>query len=333
MRQVKVKAREFYRFKPVRNRAGEISRYHREFVDHADFTLNPRLIQQLALDTCPETTPEGRALWLYFRLCQVLKYDEGYYYSHYRYNLNDDPYASVRVAGEVTAETPVTCFNFARIAVKLLNQIPGVHALMIAVGTNMGHFRFGYYTDQVSVDAEPSSAQHHYNDMTRVKLGIVPQGLKVFNGKHLMQQLMDRMAPQMLVPPQGLQPYLDYLHTLPTIPHTTQINLHYLLQALQAQGVDGNSAVQFLFAMNRHFMQPPYQFMRAAVADATIGLRNPQPQLLVRTGQDMAQIDLTTLDMTPLPLSVYQSMMESGQMVTPDDTSSQQANFEQGLEL
>ncbi len=331
--------KEFYRFNPVRDREGEVSRYHRVYADDRDFKINPRLMQQLQLNTCRETTPEGKALWLYLRLCRILKYDEGYYYDGYRKHPNDDPYTSFKIVGDVTAETPVTCFNFARIAVKLLNQIQGVHALMIAVGDNIGHFRFGYYTDKVSVDAEPSSACNHYNDMSRVKLGIEPQGLKVYNGKFLMGQLQKRMTPQMLAQPQGLRPFIDAIRNMRTFPKHTQVNLNYLIQELKAQGVDGAGVVQFLFDMNRHFSQPPYCFMRMALnADASPDYRNLHPLLLVREsgGRKIFQIDLQTLDLEELSSAIYHQARQSGKLILPYDEAngivSHPTNFELGLE-
>ncbi len=324
----------------MRDREGEVSRYHRAFVDDKDFKVHPRLMQQLRVDTCPETTPEGKALWLYFRLCQLLKYDEGYYYDGYRKHPNDDPFASFSLVGDVTVETPVTCFNFSRIAVKLLNRIQGVHALMIAVGDNYGHFRFGYYTDKVSVDAEPSSSSNHFNDMARVKLGIKPQGLKVYDGETLMEQLMERLAPQMLVQPQGdLQPLLAALQSTQKLPTHTRIDIRHLVPELKTQGVDGSAVLQFLFDMNRHFAQPPYCFMRMALnTAASQDYRNLQPLLLVREsgGQRIFQIDLQTLDLEELSPAIYREARQNGKLVLPFDESVGRVNrrsiFEMGLE-
>lgn len=304
----------------MRNREGELSRYDRQFIDDQSFTINPRLMQQLKLETCPETSPEGRALWLYLRLCQVLKYDEGYYYNEYRRHPNDDPYASFNLVDQVTAETPVTCFNFSRIAVKLLNRIPGVHALMIALGTNAGHFRFGYYTDRVSVDAEPSAADDHFNDMARVKLGIAPQGLKVFEGEPLMQRLMQRIVPPMLAKTrQSLQQYLKILQSITPAKNPPQIKIEYLVEALREQGVDGSSTVQLLFDMNRKFRQPPYQFARVALVDKSHNCNDVAPLLLVREGPEISQIDLQTLELAPLSFADYRLARQRGLLISPHD--------------
>lgn len=321
---------EFYRFDPIRNRNGQVSPFQRRFEDEKDFAVNPRLLEQLALDTCPETTPEGKALWLYLRLCQVLKYDEGNFYRDYRYNPNDYPYDSLKVAGSITAETPVTCFNFSRIAVKLLNQIKGVHALMIAVGTNSGHFRFGYYTDKVSVDAEPITPQNHYNDIARVKLGIRPQGLVIFNGYETMCELADRIVPPMLAESQqGLHSYLEVLHSLPQASSKNQIKIEDLVEALKQQGIDGATLVQLLFNMNKQFRQPPYQFARTGLFTA---FGDVQPQLLVRSGQKLERIALDTLTVSQLPTKTYETMVRRGELIYTDDKS-RRKHFEQGLTM
>lgn len=322
---------EFYRFDPIRDRSGHLTEFHQRFTDEKDFNVNPRLLEQLALDTCPETTPEGKALWLYLRLCQVLKYDEGNFYRDYRHNPNDDPYDSFKVAGSITAETPVTCFNFSRIAVKLLNQIPGVHALMIAFGKNKGHFRFGYYTDKVSVDAEPTTPKNHYNDLARVKLGIKPQGLVIFNGYETMRELADRIVPQMLAQSQrDLREYMKMLHRLSQLPQTPQIAVEDLVEALQQQGIDGATTVQLLFDMNKKFSQPPYQFVRTGLLNDA---GKVQPQLLVRSGQEIARVDLDTLHVSHLPVATYEATVRRGELIYADGDELRRQNFEQGLTL
>ena len=320
---------EFYRFDPLRDRTGRLTDYHYRFDDERDFDVNPRLIKQLALDSCPETTPEGKALWLYLRLCQVLKYDEGNYYRDYRHNPNDDPYDSLRVAGQVTAETPVTCFNFSRIAVKLLNQIPGVTALLIAFGKNKGHFRFGFYTDHVSVDAEPTTPKNHYNDLARVKLGIKPQGLVVFNGYETMRQVADRVVPAMLdkVKP-GIRQYLQILRQMPAMVEQPQIKIDHLVAGLKQQGIDGATTVQLLFDMNKKFVQPPYQFARTGILENT---GEVQPQLLVRENQTINRIDLSQMDVAPLAVAVYEAAVRRGELIYADGDEVRRQDFERGL--
>ena len=322
---------EFYRFDPVRDRSGHLTEFHRRFDDEQDFTVNPQLVKQLALDTCPEKTPEGKALWLYLRLCQVLKYDEGNFYRDYRHHPNDNPYDSFKVVENVTAETPVTCFNFARIAVKLLNQIDGVHAVMIAFGSNLGHFRFGYYTDRVSVDAEPTTPKNHYNDLARVKLGIKPQGLVIFNGYDTMRELAERVIPPMIAQSKAdLRECLHFLRGMPFDEKTPQIDIAALVGAFKQQGIDGATMVQVLFDMNKKFSQPPYQFARTGLLgdDGDV-----QPQLLVREGQKIDRIELDTLAVSPLSARVYDATVRRGELIYADGDEVRRQNFEKGLQI
>ena len=320
---------QFYRFDPVCDRDGHPTRVHWRFEDQHDFALHPKLLEQLDLASCPETTPEGRALWVYLRLCQVLKYDEGNFYHAFRNNPNDNVYDSLAVVGDVTAETPVTCFNFSRIAVKLLNQIPGVTALMIALGKNVGHLRFGYYTDKVSVDAEPTTARNHFNDLARVKLGIEPQGLRIFNGYEIMNPLMRRVAPPMLAKAQrGLHEYLQVLADLPPVEKHTQIDMRHLVAALKEQGVDGATLVQLLLDMNRQCDQPPYQIARAGYTDLGGTVK---PQLLVRAARQLCQIDLDTLAVEDLSWEAYYHATRGCRLVFSQYDGREQDRFEEGL--
>lgn len=324
---------KFYRFDPVCNRSGEVSRYHHRFVDEEDFTINPTLLKELNLESCRETTPEGRAVWLYLRLCQVLKYDEGYFFNSHRNHPNDDPYQSFKIVGDVTAETPTTCFNFSRIAVKLLNQIPGVHALMISVGDNLGHFRFGYYTDKVSVDAEPTTPVEHFNDMARAKLGIKPQGLKTFYGETLMQELIQRISSAMLLKTRrNMRDYMSWLRQTPINQQPTQIDIEPLVNNLKQHGVDGASTVQLLVNMNHQFAQPPYQLLRAGIVTAD---NEVEPQLLVREKIRerirLRRISLNDMQVKKLSVVAFDQAFTRGEMIYSDEDIDNYLSFSSGL--
>lgn len=288
----------FYTFEKVQYAPGKNSILARAYRDKTDFTINPQLLAQLDLASCHETTPEAKAIWLYTKLCATMQYDEGYFYRERRVDPNDDPLASLQVAAKVTADTPVTCFNFARLAVKLLNQIKGVEATLIALGSNLGHFRFGFYTDKISVDAEPINPVNGYNDLARAKLGIPPLGLTAIYGAELLEKLVAQTAtPLLTAHKQDLQTYLQVLQTLPSDEPEPQIDLKELLAALKANGVDGASVIQVLINLNRHFAQPPYELARAGAREA----QGITPKLLVRNRNLISQIDLKDLSMTPVP--------------------------------
>lgn len=315
---------DFYRFNPVQNRSGAVSCFHKRYEDEQDFEINAQLLQEIKFEECTESTPEGKALWLYVRLCQLLKYDEGYFFKDQRQHPNDDPYKSFDIVQNVTAETPVTCFNFSRIAVKLLNQIAGVNALMISVGGNKGHFRFGYYTDKVSVDAEPTTPTNHYNDLARIKLGIKPQGLMVFEGKEIMQELENRIVtPMLLKTEKGLHEYIDLVHALEKERlGEPQFKINYLVEELKQQGVDGATTTQLLIDMNRKFVQTPYRLSRMGI-NSNVGTKNKIiPQLLVREKQreTTTLIDLYEMNATSISQDDCMNMIHDGKLVYSDQT-------------
>ena len=287
----------YYRFQEFKSEFDVEPTIARIYQDKKDFQINPKLLKELDLASCQETTPERRAIWLYTRLCDVLKYDEGYFYSQNRKHPNDDPYASFDIVEQVTADTPTTCFNFSRVAVKLLNQIEGVHASIIASGTNLGHFRFGFYTDQISVDAEPTRAINGYNDMSRVKLGIPPVRLNAIYGKELVQQIINEtVEPMLAVNKKSVREYMQVLQTISADTKHEQINVKALLSEFKANGIDGATTLQVLYAMNHQFAQKPYDLARAGkVADDGV-----LPQLVLREGDQFSQIDLTNLSIKPL---------------------------------
>ena len=244
----------FYTFKKIQQSNGKESYIDRAYRDTHDFKINPKLLAALELDTCPAITNEGRALWTYAKLCSVMKYDEGYMYHPYRQNLNDYPTESFSLVEDVTPNTPTTCYNFTRIAVKLLNQIPGINATIIAAGKKMGHFRFGFYSNKLSVDAEAINAVGAYNDLARVKLGILPMGLRPIYGEDLLSKLLTEVVkPWLETQPNPMSQYLSALGKVPTKFTPTKIDLPILLKTLQEHKISGTDAVQVIFKMNTQF--------------------------------------------------------------------------------
>ena len=281
------------------------------YQDQKDFTINPQLLTALALPSCPETTPEGQALWVYTKMCNLLNYDESYFYGS-KDNPNNSPLKSFDVVEQVVPGTFVTCYNFSRLAVKLLNQIAGVNATIIAEGTAMGHFRLGFYTDRVSVDLEPINTLDGYNDLARVKLGVLPAGLKVIYGEKLIERLLQKtVAPLVAANKQDLQVYLQTLRTIPADEEPVQIDFAELLTQCKAHGIDGATLVQLLYNMNRNFVQSPYDLARIGAVSADGVL----PRLLIRQEDDLTEIDLQNLTMKPLALQDLQHALATQTMV------------------
>ena len=301
------------------------------YVDEKDFQINPTLLKQIDFEKkCHETTPEGKALWLYIRLCQLLKYDEKCLYHYTRNNMNYNYQKSFSLVEQVNANVPTTCFNFSRIAVKLLNQIPGVKADIITMGDDNDHFRFNFKTDCVAVKAEPTAPNQHLTDTGRVKLGLKPQGLIFDQGDETMMTLVQSLSDKMLSSSHhDLREYLGNLQQLHDIPNDPQIQIEPLVAVAKKCGVDGNSLVQMMFSINHQFEQRPFSLMRVGIIDDKNQIN---PQLLVREDKILKRIDLMDLRVFPFEAAEYNKGMRQGYMVYRDGYEPEYPGFLHGLE-
>ena len=301
------------------------------FVDEKDFQINPKLLKQIDFENrCHENTPEGKAVWLYIRLCQLLKYDEKYFYHYSRYCANFNYQDSFDLVGQVIADTPTTCFNFSRIATKLLNQIDGVHADIVSVGDNLGHFRFNFQTDKIAVTAEATTPKKYLTDMGRAKLGLKPQGLVAKQGYDVLAESLQSLSNKMLLSThRNLREYISCLQQLHNVPNDSQIELEPLVAVSKKYGVDGNSLVQMLLSLNHQFVQPPYRLMRVGIVDEKNQIN---PQLLVRESDVLKRIDLTEMQVFPFQVAEYNKAMMYGNMIHTDNYVAKYPGFFHGLE-
>ncbi len=304
----------FYTFQKIQQHNGQQSYIAQTYRDPCDFKINPQLLKALALEHCPATSSEGQALWVYTRLCSVLQYDEGYMYQERRDHPNDDPLRSFGVVEQVTPATPTTCYNFARIAVKLLNQIPGINATIIAAGKNLGHFRFGFYSDRVSADVEAINAVGPYNDLARAKLGFLPRGLRVIYGEQLVDKLLaEEVAPWLQKRPKPLSQYVSTVKKHRCLLAKQPFNLSLLLKILKQHGITGTDAVQVLLKLNTTFDQT-YVIARAGrVTDQGV-----IPYLLVRLNDKIVAIDLANLSMKSCDQNHLRQCLTNESMVYAD---------------
>ncbi|MCQ2381686.1 MAG: hypothetical protein MJ054_00065 [Clostridia bacterium] len=198
-----------------------------------------------------------------------------------------------------------------------MNQIDGVHALLIAVGGNRGHFRFGFYTDNISVDAEPTTPCNHFSDLARAKLGLKPQGLKAFNGGEMVQELTNRLTLSMLISKRReTREYVKYLQQAQPITEPT-IEIDSLVKKLQRINIDGNTAVQLLLNLNRCALIEPSQFVRAALLDENNKIK---PQLLISENKKLKRLNLNNLDITNLPVQECRTAVKNGTMLISEES-------------
>lgn len=150
--------------------------------DKGKWQVHPILRQEVLEGMNQDWSPEEKGIYLYTRLCQILTYDEEYVFERF---LTDK-----RFTGQIPDEAleqispsnnRVLCFEFCKIAAKLLNEVEGITTKVIAEGINEGHYCFGYYTNNVSVILEAVSGLP--NDLAKAKLGLPLGGINVVSDK------------------------------------------------------------------------------------------------------------------------------------------------------
>lgn len=220
------------------------------------WTIHPDLLKAVYEDSLVGYSLEEQALHFYGKLCQMFSYDEGYFY-------NDKFKAEMRYSSTFSKERlesivpgfQITCWDFARIFSKLVNQLDGnIEAVMISRGIDGGHFLSGFYTDKVSLMLEPINKQKDgLNDFMKVKTGLKIGGIQIISDKdNIIPQAIDRVALQVIgKEPATVEDYLNQLNSLPlnTVPHNLVLKLRTFIEVLKIQKLLGNDATQAFMAL------------------------------------------------------------------------------------
>ncbi len=142
------------------------------------FEISSELRKKIFEEMPNELTVEEKAIYMYYKLCKELNYDQGYFYrakmdeNKYTPNFNRERLEKIKPGSKVI------CFDFVRICVKLINEIGDeIEAVIIKQGTNQGHFSIGFYTDQCSTELEGTLKIGKANDMMNVKMNNELKGI------------------------------------------------------------------------------------------------------------------------------------------------------------
>jgi len=220
------------------------------------WTLHPDLQKAVFEGSLPSYSLEEQALHFYGKLCQIFSYDEGYFY-------NDKFRNETRYSSEISKEhlesivpgSKVTCWDFARIFSKLVNELEGnIEAVIISRGMDGGHFLSGFYTDKVSLMLEPINKQKDgLNDFMKVKTGLQIGGIKIISDEgNIIPHAIDKVALQIIgKEPATVENYLNQLNSLPlnTVPHNLVLKLRTFIEVLKIQKLFGNDATQAFMAL------------------------------------------------------------------------------------
>lgn len=209
--------------------------------------------------------PEYKAMFIYFRLCKTLRYDEGYMYSS-RIGSEDvekyTPEFSRERIESIKPGDPVTCYDFARIYCKFIKElnIKGLMPIYKLHGLNHGHASMGFQTRNASVNLEPILIEgtKQTNDLMNTRIGVTTDGVEITLDKNdsLKNHLSELYSMAVGEEPTSLTYRLLELKTLTERKEPNQISLEDKLKSfvniMQEKNIRGNELVQLLINYNKY---------------------------------------------------------------------------------
>jgi hypothetical protein len=225
--------------------------------DEPDWNIDEKLHFDIC-DGIPEgMTLEERALYIYTKLCKVMKYDQGYFF---RNKLKDNRYEadfSKEQLESIGPDSKITCFDFSRIYTKFINEIDGdIEAVVVSHGLNQGHFSTGIYTDKVSLMLEPVNlGEDGNNDLMKAKNGMKLEGMKIISDRDgLVDKALKEAYPLVFGQEQTrISDYVSNLKDLPKeqIPNDFEMKFESFIQVLNERQIEGNEASLTLMSFEK----------------------------------------------------------------------------------
>ena len=220
--------------------------------DEPDWNINENLYNAVMEDMPQDFSAEEKAMFIYCKLCKELSYDNGYFY---RNILTNNRYTNKFEKENLEAIKPgdkVTCWDFARIYAKFINQLDdNIEAVIISEGRNKGHFLIGFYTDNVSAMLEAINGKTYgTNDLMKAKNAIEFEGLEVISDRNgLIKKALEKVYP--IVFGKKQQSLQDYIQELSKIeieekPNDFEEKLQSAVEIIKQKNISGNEATQTL---------------------------------------------------------------------------------------
>ena len=134
-------------------------------------------------------SPEEKALYVYYKMCNIFLYDEGYMYRDKIQKVNYTDEFSKDHLEKIVPGDKITCYDFSRIYEKVIKNLPEIDVVIISEGVNSGHFLNGISTRNGAVELEAINTMKSgengdvANDLLRAKLGQKLIGIDVVNGQ------------------------------------------------------------------------------------------------------------------------------------------------------
>ena len=216
--------------------------------DEIEWNVHPELKEEVFKEMPEELSLEEKAIYIYIKLCENLVYDEGFRINGSKYIKDDYALLQNRFA-ECKSGSKITCWEFARMYSKLIDELDGdIHSTVISRGKNRGHFVTGFYTDRVSFIVDGTGVNSFStNDLTKVKLGLQPEGIVVVSDKdNIVTDSIEKASEYALDKQYSIGEYLSKLRGLPRdlVPEDLQSKLETFTEYMGEKEIIGNEALQ-----------------------------------------------------------------------------------------
>lgn len=279
---------------------------------------------------------EEQAMYIYCKMCTIFSYDEGYMYKDKLSKVNYESTFSKEHLENLMPGDKITCYDFSRMYVKLLNELDGdITAVMILEGANEGHALAGFYTENVSATVEAinvASDKDSTNDLMKAKNGIKLKGVKTISDREgIIEQAIDKVYSQILgKQPQSIKEYIQELKSLPPkqdVPNDIVLKLQALLETMKSNHIFGNEFAQTLWGIGKTNYFGDTKLERAYLGELQreddgsekykrhILLRQPKQKKTEDSSREVYLIDTDTLDLTTCSEENIIAKLNSGELI------------------
>ena len=217
----------------------------------------PKWIINESLYTCiynkmpKDVSIEEKIMYIYCKLCKELVYDEGYLYNDEFDGKKYTSKFSKEHLENIKPNSKVTCWDFARIYTKLVNEIDKVDAMILVQNNNGEHFSTLVNTKNISVLLEAINIKNgEANDLMKMKSGLCIEGIEIINDEEgLIKKAVDKVYPYIFgKKPKSIEKYIEKLKNLQEENYGKDIEkkIQTFINFMKKSNLIGNEAVQAL---------------------------------------------------------------------------------------
>lgn len=172
--------------------------------DEPDWKLSEQIYKEVYAEMPSDLSLEEKAIFIYCKLCKIFLYDEGYFYRDKIDKINYSFTFSKEHLESLEPGAKITCFDFARIYSKLINELDGnIACVVVKEGRGRGHASCEFFTDNVTVGIDAVldgiSIFDDTNDLTKAKAGMKLEGINIVSDDdNIIGKAIDKVYPMAL---------------------------------------------------------------------------------------------------------------------------------------